>query len=85
MAGSGHAGVDLDPKAGGGGDEDDGGAEGAAGAWEVGGWNVGQLDVPRMGAHTRRRRRSEKRSPFVSFCENLDLFLPWRRALGSEA
>lgn len=66
------------------GDDDDGGAEGA---WEVRGWNVGQLDVLTMGAHTRRRRRrrSEKRSPFVSFCENLDVFLLWRRSLGSQA
>lgn len=64
--------------------DDDGGAEGAAGAWEVRGWNVGQLDILTMGAQTR-RRRSEKRSPFVSFCENLDVFLLWRRSLGSEA
>lgn len=63
--------------------DDDGGTEGAAGAWEVRGWNVGQLDVLTMGAHTR-RRRCEKRSLFVS-CENLDVFLLWRRSLGSEA
>lgn len=64
-----------------GGDDDDGGAEGA---WEVRGWNAGQLDVLTEGAHTG-RRRSEKRSPFVSFCENLDVFLLWRRSLGSQA